>query len=101
MVVEFLNIAAGETTRTRKTIQFHNYYRHSLLYKDYNDYKVYKGNNTNWSMTTIALTDEVRNKLGLVNKYNNFVKNANESLGETIDELLDEAIKNKKIKIPQ
>ena len=52
-------------------------------------------------MTTIALTDEVRNKLGLVNKYNNFVKNANESLGETIDELLDEAIKSKKIKIPQ
>lgn len=101
MVVEFFNITAGKPTRARITIQFHNFYRHSLLYKDYNDYKVYKGNNRKESMTTIALTDEVRNKLGLVNKYNNFVKNTNESLGETIDELLDEAIKNKKIKIPQ
>ena len=52
-------------------------------------------------MTTIALTDEIRAKLGLVNKYNNFVKNSNESLGETIGKLCDKEIEDKKIKIPQ
>ena len=57
-------------------------------------------------MTTIALTDEVRNKLGMVNKWINFVNsakddNSNESLGQTIDKVLDDYIKNNKIKIPQ
>jgi len=57
-------------------------------------------------MTTIALTDEVRNKLGMVNKWINFINsakddNSNESLGQTISKVLDDYIKNYKIKIPQ
>ena len=48
-------------------------------------------------MTTIALTDSVRNKLGKVNKYYNYVNNTSESLGDTISNILDEVIKKEKI----
>ena len=51
------------------------------------------------SMTTIALTDEVRNKLGKVNKYFNYVENKNDSLGDTIDKVLTKVIKDEKIQL--
>lgn len=48
-------------------------------------------------MTTVLLDEVCRDKLGLVNKWSNYVNNGNDSLGQTIEKLLDEEIKIKKI----
>jgi len=44
-------------------------------------------------MTTVAISDPTREKLGYLN-------NGNEKFGETVERLIDEEIKRKKIVIP-
>lgn len=44
-------------------------------------------------MATVAISDEVRRKLGYIN-------NGNENLGDTVERLVDAEIERCKIKIP-
>jgi len=50
-------------------------------------------------MTTVAISEGTRGKLGQINKFINFSENKDENLGETIDRLADLGIKKYGIKI--